>query len=71
MKPKLLQFNHQIDYWSASSKEDVRHNNVMKCLKAALKELQGRCPHKKTTFYSDPAGGNDSYYRCENCDKAL
>jgi len=66
-----MTFNNRGEFQQAYAKEDDRHAKAIQRLKAALKELQGRCSHKQTTFFGDPAGGNDSYYRCDLCDKSL
>ena len=36
-----------------------------------ISSLQKECQHWLKTYYSDPAGGNDSYYECNICGKNI
>lgn len=38
-----------------------------KRINTEIKNLQKMCPHTKTSFESDPSGGNDSYIYCDSC----
>ena len=71
MKPSPIKFKHRREYDILCNQEDARHKRAMDRFKTALKELQAACPHKRSTFQGDPAGGNDSCYVCDDCDKVL
>lgn len=59
------------EFCQALSKERVRHERAREKLEARLKAFQKECKHKSTRFQEDPAGGRDSYFICNVCDKAL
>lgn len=45
------------------------HNDRLKELDARLAEIQKHCAHDKFTYHGDPAGGSDSFYKCDDCGK--
>lgn len=59
------------EFYLLRSTELRRHKKVINILEERLKEFQKSCPHSNKYFNQDPAGGNDSYYICCDCDKIL
>lgn len=57
----------QIELNAARSCYDRKKANLEKQLKA----FQETCKHEKTSYNQDPAGGSDSFYSCDLCDKVL
>lgn len=55
------------DYLAQLRKANLRFANEVGHLRAALHRLQTTCPHRRTEFEADPAGGNDSYHFCKDC----
>lgn len=53
------------------SDEDARHDKKIERINKKIRELRAKCPHKKTTFHDDPAGGFDSFHECNDCGKHI
>ena len=51
--------------------EEERHDERVNKIEREIAGIRGRCTHRKRTFHGDPAGGNDSYYRCDICGKEM
>jgi len=47
--------------------EQRRHRDAMAKFEERRKEIQQVCPHDKTKWHADPAGGSDSWMECETC----
>lgn len=62
--------NHS-QYCILVSKERLRSERAYTKLEARLKAFQESCRHQNTRFQGDPAGGNDSCYICNLCNKVL
>lgn len=60
-----------LDFKRLWLKADKARDRAIEKLKARLKETQKTCSHKRTIYYSDPAGGSDSFDECQDCGKQL
>lgn len=59
------------EFMQKTSKERIRHERATHKLESGLLEFQKTCLHQNTRFQGDPAGGNDSCYICNLCDKIV
>jgi hypothetical protein len=51
--------------------EDSRYERKIQRINKKISELRSKCPHKRTTFHGDPAGGFDSFSECCDCGKHI
>ena len=40
---------------------------AMRSIEKSRESFQEECPHYHDEYFGDPAGGSDSFYRCELC----
>lgn len=51
-------------------RERRRHEKAMKELNTELAVIRNACPHRKTKYWPDPSGNNDSEHECLVCGKS-
>ena len=49
------------------TQESLRHRETLAWLKGMREDAQRACPQTSKTYYSDPAGGHDSEFVCDDC----
>lgn len=56
---------------NAKTREFEAHRQRMANLDTEISKIQEKCQHFSKTYHGDPAGGSDSFYRCDHCEKTL
>jgi len=63
LKSRINEINRQIE------SVKVFYDNELKKLKADKEQIQNQCDHPVFSFFGDPSGGNDSFNKCDVCEK--
>ena len=65
---RVDRIEREIGEWRQKAHDlKVEYLRQLEAVEVCLKATRDGCPHYLTTYYSDPAGGSDSWTECDTC----
>jgi predicted nucleic acid-binding Zn-ribbon protein len=61
IKQNIRALNHKLEVI------ETKYEEAKDKIWVEIQKVQNRCPHIEKTYYGDPSGGNDSFYKCDWC----